>query len=101
MFLIVGLLHLIFLPLLICKIPIHIDQNDDSTSSLVKSQDRYAEEEIKTSPKIRYKPNSFASSEDNFIIESNKEPEISYYQLLKDPLIILPSIAQFVLGSSL
>ena len=75
MFLLVGFLHLIFIPLLKYKMPAHIDQNDDSILNLTEHQDEY-EEEAKGAAENNYMSNSDPKSDQNFNVEPSQEPEI-------------------------
>ena len=85
MFLIFGLVHLIVIPFLKCELPPTIDDNDEETASLIENQDKES----------HVPPESSSAQQTNMVFDSSRsqearnEPEVSYYELYKDPLITL------------
>ena len=85
MFLIFGLVHLIFIPFLKCELPPTIDDNDMETASLVENQDK----ESHVPPESSFAKQTNMVLDSSKVLEAKNEPEVSYYELYKDPLITL------------
>ena len=114
MFLIFGLVHLIFIPLFKCELPANIDDNDEATASLIQNQDTdkesYRRQKVSFAPESSFAPGSSFAPESNFASqtslafdssksqEARNEPEVSYYELYKDPMITLITVTEVVLS---
>ena len=112
MFLIFGLVHMIFIPLFKCELPANIDDNDEATASLIQNQDKesYRRQKVSFAPESSFAPGSSFAPESSFAPqtsmafdssrsqEARNEPEVSYYELYKDPMITLITVTEVVLS---
>ena len=102
MFLIFGLIHLIFIPLYKCELPANIDDNDEATASLIQNQDK--DKESYRHQKVSFAPESSSAPQTSMVFDSSRsqearnQPGVSYYQLYKDPMITLITVTEVVLS---
>ena len=108
MFLIFGLIHLIFIPLYKCELPANIDDNDEATASLIQNQDTdkesYCRQKVSFAPESSFSPESSFAPQTSMAFDSSRsqearnQPGVSYYQLYKDPMITLITVTEVVLS---